>query len=592
VVFCVVLVSGSIATTAAIVSRSATASIQHEYSQNVVSAAEVYNRVLGWAATHPSWTTLSAAELRRLVPGARDVTITTSDHRVLVASSPDSPKPGPTAVPVATVNALAPDSRLSTAPLVGGIDGRAVGPFALPAANAAMIDAAAQTVFHCLTSIGYADVATARYPNGREYVRVGGIDGLVDEPRCATVRTTPQSPPAYGLLTRSTASETAAARELARLFGQCADGDTTTDATMLRKLSSQLDFVATAVATEISPDAQACLASARRLQLAKYVAPAALLYIAGDISARTDPGLSGPAVRRIIIAALLILLVAVLAVLLAASGVTRPLRALTQAIGSVRDRETPTLLPTSGSQEIAALANAFNEMSAELVAAEARRRSVISDVAHELRTPLGNIHGWLEVVQDGIVRPDPPLITSLLDESRLLQTIIDDLQVLALADADQLVIHPEPIDFADVLTQTIAAQRPHAAQKAIELVLEMAGDLRCNADPNRARQFVGNLVSNAIRYTDHGSVTVTATGSGDDILFTVDDTGIGIDSDDLAHVFDRFWRAEKSRDRRRGGSGLGLAIARQLVRAHEGDIEIASEPGRGTQVHIRLPRHE
>jgi two-component system sensor histidine kinase BaeS len=143
-----------------------------------------------------------------------------------------------------------------------------------------------------------------------------------------------------------------------------------------------------------------------------------------------------------------------------------------------------------------------------------------------------------------------------------------------------------------VIEQVGASQLANAAAKGLSLTVQLAGDLRCTADAGRLRQALGNLLGNAIRYTSEGAVGITAEGDQGRVLITVADTGPGISPDDLEHVFDRFWRAEKSRDRRTGGSGLGLAIARHLVEAHGGKVEIASELGKGTVVTVRLPRPE
>lgn len=342
----------------------------------------------------------------------------------------------------------------------------------------------------------------------------------------------------------------------------------------------------------MSDGAGGCLTTARRAQLADYVAAPTLLFLSGHATTRQNPGSTAAGARRIALLAAVILLVAVLAALLATGAVTRPLHALAGAADRIRRGERHVRIPTSGATEIAVLADTLNQMTAELVGVEDRRKDLISDVAHELRTPLANLRGWLEAVQDGLARPDRELIGSLLEESRLLQSTIDDLQDLALADADRLVVHPEPIDVADVVDQVAAAQRAGATAKGLTLHLATDDDLRLSADPRRLRQAIGNLVANAIRYTDRGGVTITAEGSDTEVTVTITDTGIGIGEQDVPHAFDRFWRAEKSRDRRQGGSGLGLAITRHLVRAHGGDVELSSTLGVGTTVSVRLPRRE
>jgi two-component system sensor histidine kinase BaeS len=239
---------------------------------------------------------------------------------------------------------------------------------------------------------------------------------------------------------------------------------------------------------------------------------------------------------------------------------------------------------------------------------------MVSDVAHELRTPLSNIRGWLEAAEDGLVVPDRALLSSLLDEAVLLQHVIDDLRDLSAADAGELRLHPQVLDLSDLLGQVATAHGGTADAAGVTLITAVApaapaaaaaqdgartGENRpippwAEADPVRLRQAVGNLVSNAIRHTPvGGTVTVRARSVGDGgAEIEVADTGSGISAVDLPRVFDRFWRAEKSRSRQTGGSGLGLSIVRKLVEAHGGAVAAASEPGAGSVFTITVPGRE
>ncbi|HEY7049769.1 MAG TPA: ATP-binding protein [Jatrophihabitantaceae bacterium] len=613
VVLSVTLVAGAIATTATIVSLSTTASIRQQYRQDIASDAAVYDALLGYAATHPSWSGLTSLQVRKIAGRSGQVTITDLKRRVL-ATSTTAAAPAKTAQPAATVDALAPDPTLSRSLQEGGVDVRAQGPFLLTAAERAPIDAAAAQVAKCLGRIGYTGISTARYPNGRAYVVQNGtpITPELGEQSCP-LPSVLSGAPAYSSvpeasgdpsrssggpaqvtihgapLSRPTARETAAARQLTDLFRSCLrmgrqplpDGYPASD---------RVDFLPALAQLPMKAPAQTCLATARRSQLAGYVAPPALLFISGSVATHPRPGLSTAAIQRIVLATGAILLIAVVAVLIAANGVSRPLRTLTGAVAGLRRGGPRLRVPSAGTKEVVALTDAFNEMSSELAVADAQRKEMISDVAHELRNPLANIRGWLEAAQDGVATPDPPFIASLLDESRLLQSIIDDLQVLALADAGQLAVDPEPVDLGELLEQTVSAQRPAATGKGLRLELVRDGDLRGRGDPQRLRQALGNLVANAIRYTDRGSITVSADAQPNEIVVRVADTGRGISAADLPHIFDRFWRAEKSRDRRSGGSGLGLAISERLIAAHEGRIDVQSTLGEGTTVSVHLPR--
>jgi two-component system sensor histidine kinase BaeS len=284
----------------------------------------------------------------------------------------------------------------------------------------------------------------------------------------------------------------------------------------------------------------------------------------------------------------LVLTLTVAVTALVATRLVRPLRALTQAAQQPPERHVR--VPVTTQDETGILALAFNELTERRERMEAQRKAMVSDIAHELRTPLTNIRGWLEVARDGLVDPDPELLSSLHEEAVVLQRVIDDLQDLAAADAGTLRLHREEVRADELLEQVAAAHRVGAEAAGVLLVTAPAGTPWLDADPVRMRQALGNLVSNAIRHTPPGG-TVTLCAHHDDghVVFEVADTGCGIEAGDLASVFDRFWRAEKSRSRRTGGSGLGLAIVRQLAAAHGGTASVTSEAGTGTVFSLRLP---
>jgi two-component system sensor histidine kinase BaeS len=211
------------------------------------------------------------------------------------------------------------------------------------------------------------------------------------------------------------------------------------------------------------------------------------------------------------------------------------------------------------------LASVLNDLSERRARTEEQRKAMVSDVAHELRTPLSNIRIWLEAAEDGLALSDQAFVSSLLDEAL---HIIDDLQDLAAADAGSLRLHPEPLHVRDLLEQVAEAHRAQADAAGIRLDVHPEGDPALTADLVRLRQAVANLVSNAVRHTPAGGrVTLRAEQTGEEVLIEVADTGTGIAPEDLPLVFERFWRAEKSRSRRTGGSGLGLAIELRLPRS-------------------------
>jgi two-component system sensor histidine kinase BaeS len=317
------------------------------------------------------------------------------------------------------------------------------------------------------------------------------------------------------------------------------------------------------------------------------VAPVPLLVYLG---AAGQPG-PLPTPGPVMAAAALVALLTVAGTVLLSRRVLRPIAALTTASQRLGQGDLSLRVPVRGRDELAKLAGSFNRMADSLQRGEERQRRLVVDVAHELRTPLANIRGYVEALKDGVVPPTAEVFESLHEEAVLQQRIVDDLQELALAEAGALAYHRHPTDLTELLEICRIAHQ--AAADAVDVTLRVAADrpVTIDADPDRLRQVIGNLVSNALRATPPGgTVTLAATGVAEGrVTVEVRDTGVGIPADDLPHIFDRFWRADSARSRDTGGSGLGLAIARQIVRDHGGDITASSRPGQGTTVGIALP---
>ena len=249
---------------------------------------------------------------------------------------------------------------------------------------------------------------------------------------------------------------------------------------------------------------------------------------------------------------------------------------------------------------VRSLARGFNTMAARLETDETQRRTLLADVTHELRTPLTVVQGSVEAILDGVHPADEAHLSAILDETRILDRLIEDLRTLALSESGALSLHREPTDLAILATDVAASFAATATARGVELTTALADDLPfLELDPVRIREVVGNLVANALRHTPPGGriaiETRRAAGSpgGDatsedpasgSVEIAVRDTGAGIDQEFLPHVFDRFARGAGST-----GSGLGLSIARGLVELHGGSIEASSAPGAGTTILIRLP---
>lgn len=306
--------------------------------------------------------------------------------------------------------------------------------------------------------------------------------------------------------------------------------------------------------------------------------------------------------RPLIAAAGGVALVVIAGTLLLSHRVLRPIRGMTAAAERLGSGDLSGTVAVSGNDELAALGRTFNAMAESLRRGEQRQRQLIADVAHELRTPLANLRGYLEALADGVIPPDPQLFASLHEEAVLQQRIVSDLQELALAEAGHLAYHRERVDLAELLETCRTAHQPTAAAAGITLAVgrPVPGDAdpapaassgpQVDADPDRLRQVLNNLVSNALRATPPaGTVTLRADREGASAVIQVADTGTGLPPDDLAHVFDRFWRADPARGRHTGGAGLGLAISRQIVTDHGGTITAESAVGTGTTFSVRLP---
>jgi signal transduction histidine kinase len=287
-------------------------------------------------------------------------------------------------------------------------------------------------------------------------------------------------------------------------------------------------------------------------------------------------------------------LVAVALVLGVSRRIFAPVEALTAAVRGMESGDLSQRVDISSQDEIGELGQAFNSMADELARAEELRRSMVTDVAHELRTPLTNIRGYLEAVREGVVDPEPGLVDSLHEEALLLDHLVDDLQELSLAEAGQLTLERQSVCVADIVSQVVTAAAPRAEAGQVDLRMDVPDDLPLiQVDVRRVGQVLRNLVDNALRHTPSGGEVVVGCSAVDSgVEVSVRDTGCGIDASDLPYVFERFYRADKSRSRDTGGVGLGLAIARQLVEAHGGRIEVESERGKGTRFFFVLPAEQ
>lgn len=289
--------------------------------------------------------------------------------------------------------------------------------------------------------------------------------------------------------------------------------------------------------------------------------------------------------------------------------ITAPVRDLTQAAEAIAAGDLKQRVAVRTDDEIGRLARAFNTMTDSLDRAESLRRHMVADIAHELRTPLSLVRGSLEAILDGMYELNLENVESVHEETLVLSRLVDDLRDLALAEAGQLYLERELVDVAELALRAAESFRARAAGQEVSLATNLSPELPpVYGDAQRLSQVLMNLLSNALRYTPAGGrVTVIARlvsaeeqrseGAGEKkgrssaslLLISVADSGQGIPAQDLLYVFDRFYRADKSRARASGGSGLGLAIARQIVEAHGGRIWAESQVGAGSTFSFTLP---
>ncbi len=248
-------------------------------------------------------------------------------------------------------------------------------------------------------------------------------------------------------------------------------------------------------------------------------------------------------------------------------------------------------LPEYDLWELTQLAQSVNHMAADLQSVEQRRRDLVSDLSHELRTPLTILKGYLEGLADGTVEPNPDIYERLTRETSRLQRLVTDLQELSRLESGYLPIHPEAIALPELLASVVARfADQQLPDSPVTLQFSCPPDLPpVQADAGRIEQVMVNLLSNALRYTQQGTVWVRAWHTETAVWTAVQDTGMGIAPEDLPHVFDRFWRADRSRARASGGTGIGLTICRRLIELHGGEITVASEVGKGTTFQFSLP---
>jgi signal transduction histidine kinase len=295
-------------------------------------------------------------------------------------------------------------------------------------------------------------------------------------------------------------------------------------------------------------------------------------------------------VTRVVLIAVAVAVVSSIALaVLLGRRLAKPLALVGAAARRIAEGDYAARVPREGPEEIASLADSFNQMAASLERQEEMRRDFIANAAHELRTPLTNLQGYLEALRDGVISAERTTYESLMEEAERLVRLSRSLDALAEGDAATGPPKLEDVDLAAAVRSALEFAQPLADRAGLRLSVELPDRLPARANPDHLAQVLANLLSNAIRYTPSGGVIhVRAERRPNDVLVAIANTGDAIPRADLDRVFERFYRVEKSRDRARGGAGIGLAIVKQLVEAGGGRVGAESTEGR-TQFWFSLP---
>jgi two-component system sensor histidine kinase BaeS len=556
-----------------------------EQDSQLETDSAIEDAIASYALNHPDWSGVESLIIELAQDTGRRISLTEPDGTVIVDSA-ELLGQGPLPLP------SAPSAQLD--PTAGN---RASGPRAIPADGSSRATIAVQgwqptaaerqareglidQANDCLAADGVSVTLDPNSPaaNGRIFARVrpgDSADGAAAELRAS------ECIPAG--LSEPTAASRALNADQTDLMRACL-----TEAGLEYQESVSADGIRK-LTPEVGEKTQAwkdCAADAHARAIDPYVAAPAELYL--GVSDRFDP--LGPGWWRTLGTMVAVIIIAAAFTVVAGRRVLRPIDTLTAAAQQMAGGDHSVRVPTMTGDEVGRLGLAFNAMAAAVGDHDQRRKALVGDIAHELRTPLTTVGCQLEAAEEGIVPIDRALIESIREETQQLQRLVDDLQDLALADAGMLAVHREERDAADLVREAVARYLPTARAADIALMQTGAEELAVLVDPGRIHQAVGNLIDNALHQTPAGgTISVATTREAEEAMIMVADTGPGIPADHLPYVFDRFYRADRSRSRGTGGSGLGLAITRHLIQAHGGSVRVESTPGEGARFMIRLP---
>ena len=311
--------------------------------------------------------------------------------------------------------------------------------------------------------------------------------------------------------------------------------------------------------------------------------------VGGSLLSPADIDLRDSLDRLHVVAGAIAVTIAVGAALLLAQAMSRPLRRIRSAAERIERGELEAEIEPGGDAEVRAVGHALNRLAETLEHEEQVRKASVADLAHELRTPVSGLLSRIEAAEDGVLADEGANLAAMHAEALRLVRLLDDLGKLADAERPGLLLDKRPVDLAAVAASEAEQMAASFGEKGVRLERELER-AEIAGDPDRLAQIVANLLANALRYTEPGGRAHLRVATEDDLaVLEVADTGVGIEPEDLQHIFKRFWRADRSRSRATGGTGIGLAIVRELVIAHQGRIDVESVPGRGSRFRVSFP---
>jgi signal transduction histidine kinase len=294
--------------------------------------------------------------------------------------------------------------------------------------------------------------------------------------------------------------------------------------------------------------------------------------------------------RFLLISGGIFIILSILLSVFLAAEISRPVLRAAEAARRIAGGELSVRVPDGyGTREIQELSRSVNDLAAALENGERWQKRLTADVAHELRTPLTCLQGTMEAMIDGVWEPSAERLSNCYEEIVRLNRLVEDLNLLSILEQKNLILHKTEFDLTKLINAAAERFRAAAREKGIAITVTHSGVVLVNGDYDRLTQVFTNLISNAVKYTDRGSVTVTSAKTQGYVEVQVADTGIGRGEEELSHIFERFYRSDKSRGRNTGGAGIGLTIVQTIVDAHGGQVRAESAVGKGSVFTVRLP---